>query len=114
MVRSYLHVWAVAKHTVSLLKKIEVLLTKWYGRPVRADNPIPMGVKVADGFDETCIFLFVGLMKWYGREVRSGTTVPMVAICTGTYETFNFFSFRCMPLHINISLKMTKEKTNNT
>jgi hypothetical protein len=93
----------------------------WYERPVRAGAPVPMVTKVEDVFYEmvtkvedvfyeTFIFLLFVVMKWYTRMVRSDTTVSMVAICTRTCENFNFFAFLHMPLHINISSKMTMEK----
>jgi hypothetical protein len=75
----------------------------------RADTPVPMVAKLSDGFNKTSNFLFVGVRMWYGRVVRSYTTVPMVVKLTGTYETFNFFAFLHIPLHINIPSKMTKE-----
>jgi hypothetical protein len=69
-----------------------------------------MVAKLSDDFDITSNFLFVGLRMWYGRAVQSYATVPMVAKLSGTCETFNFFAFLHMPLHINIPSKMTKVK----
>jgi hypothetical protein len=70
-----------------------------------------MVAKVTDGFDE--IFNFSSSKSWmqYGHVVRAAPTVPMVAKVIVTYE-HNFFVWNLhVPLCINITSKMAKEKT---
>jgi hypothetical protein len=77
---------------------------------VRSGLPVPMVAKVTDGFAETSNFTSSKLRMWYGREVWTDPTVPMVAKVSGTCELKNVCAFLHMPLHINITSKMTKEK----
>jgi hypothetical protein len=55
-------------------------------------------------------FFFPGLEMWYGHAVRADPTVPMVTKVTGTCELKNSCAIFHMPLYINITSKMTKDK----
>jgi hypothetical protein len=81
-----------------------------YGRMVRSALTVPMVTKVLDGFDETFNFSFSWSRMQYGRVVRSDTTIPMVVKVTGTCEHQKFMCNLHVPLCINITSKMAKEK----